>query len=142
MISATKSQTWKSRTENQLNTCVFCGNVIKCRYVARSHCNSDCNRAAIFFKNNGLDSSKQMDNKCVIDHDLFVAYAKEMIEKEPILYYKEWEYYLRYNAMPGSISDLITQNIPLPRPNIDGIGLPTVNYSKKVLIEKWVQKHG
>lgn len=60
----------------------------------------------------------------------------EMIKTQPIIYYKDWEVYARHNSIPDEIMEMILFNIPLPRPNDTGYGLPKIKITDRKKLEK------
>ena len=130
--------------ETESGFCAFCGKTISFGYVQALNCNATCNRYRLYWLES-FNAEKKIDKDCKRTYAKFKKYLLTMIDTEPMIYYKEWEIRLRRKlkykingietaivpTLPREIEKLIAKKQPLPRPNSEGNGLPSIIISKK-----------
>lgn len=134
----TRKTTLRPSNRGSIETteCKWCGKVISNGHIIRYYCNPTCGRKSIYFKNNSLENQKNVHVDHEQTYDVFRKYMIEMIKTQPIIYYKDWEVYARHNSIPDEIMEMILFNIPLPRPNDTGYGLPKIKITDRKKLEK------
>lgn len=110
--------------------CDFCGKRITLGFIKRNNCNATCSRKAIYTRDS-LNQEKKIRKEFRESYEAYRDYMRLQILTEPIIYYKEWESYLRQNNPPVEIQELIDHNVPLPKPNHEGYGLPKIEIKLK-----------
>ncbi len=115
---------------SESSKCQFCDKVITLGFIKRLNCNATCSRMAIYVRDSLL-KEKRVKDEFKVSYELFRTYMGKMIQTEPMIYYKEWEKYLKQNTIPPYIHGLINLNLPLPRPNQEGFGLPKIEIVMK-----------
>lgn len=106
---------------NGLDTtvCKYCGKLITCHFVKRAYCNATCNRNSLYFMESMGNIPKRLPAKYIDQVLEFREYLIPLItsdDPEPIIYYKDWEHYLRLHTMPQFIQSLLKTKEPLPHP--------------------------